>query len=202
MEHQYERGWQRYGFDNSEFTDEKPAHGAQTAIVGGLAFNRGVGKPHATFVTIPPDTPGQGIGLHTHRNLETGKDSEVWYIIIEGRGEMTFTNGDVVECGPGDLITTYPGTGHAFRAVGGPVKVISITPEMFTYDTESERTDEFPEAFSPVIRIMDFDEGSMCVRSAECAVCGEEWHRPESDPEAATLPPWAREHRHEEEVRK
>jgi len=201
MEHQYERGWQLYGFGNQEF-EEKPSHGSANTITGGLAFNRGVGRPHVTFSTIPANTPGQGIGMHIHRNLETGNDSEVWYIIIEGRGEMTFTNGDVVECGPGDMVVTYPGTGHSFRAIMDPVKVVSITPEMFTYDPEFERTDVYPDKFSPQIRIIDFDDGTMCVSKAICTVCGEEWNRPESDHEAATLPSWARAHQCCEEGKK
>jgi mannose-6-phosphate isomerase-like protein (cupin superfamily) len=194
MDHQYERGWQRYGFDNQQF-EAKAGHGSKTTISSVLAFNRGLGKPHVTFSLIPPNTTGLGLGLHVHRNLTTGKDAEVWFLIVEGHGEMTFTNGDVVNCGPGDLITSYPGTGHSFRAIEGSVKVIAIAPEMYTFPDDSETTN-FPEDFSPRIRILEFDDGSMCVRHAVCSVCGSEWHRPDYDQEAATLPIWARNHQH------
>ena len=48
MDHQYERGWQRYGFDNQQF-HEAAVHGALSPISVALAFNRGVGKPHISF---------------------------------------------------------------------------------------------------------------------------------------------------------
>ena len=196
MEHQYQRGWQRYNFDLLPL-EEHQAHGAANSICGALAFHRGLNKPHVTFSIIPPDTGGLGIGLHIHRNPVTGKDAEVWYIILEGHGIMTFTNGDEIACSAGDLIVTYPGTGHAFRAVDESVKVIAICPEMYT-PPEHEEELPFPERFTPQIQILDCDRGTMCVRHAVCTQCGAEWTRPIDDPEAATLPPWARAHRHEE----
>lgn len=195
MDHQYERGWQRYGFDNQVF-HEAEVHGASSPISVALAFNRGVGKPHISFMTIPADTPGEAIGMHMHRDVPTGRDIENWYIIIEGEGDMTFSNGDVVRCRQGDLIAFYPGTGHSFRALGGPVRAISVTPEMFTPNPELDlKTDEYPGGFSPRIRVGDVD-GEMCPLNAVCSVCGAEWVRPAGDLEAATLPVWAREHRH------
>ena len=197
IDHQYDKGWKRYGYDMLKF-EGSAAHGAVTEIFASLAFNRGVGKPFVNYAIIPPDNPGQGVGLHVHRNTETGQDSEVWYIIIEGKAEMAFTNGDIVECGPGDLVTTYPGTGHSFRAVGGPVKAIIVAPEMFTYDTEKTRFDPFPEEFDPAIKVLEYEKDSMSINSAVCSVCGEEWHKPPDDPAAETLLIWAREHRHKE----
>lgn len=195
MDHQYERGWQRYGFDNQSF-HEAAVHGATSPISVALAFNRGVGRPHISFMTIPPDTPGQAIGMHMHRDVPTGGDIENWYIIIDGVGDMTFSNGDVVRCQAGDLITFYPGTGHSFRAVGGPVRAISVTPEMFTPAPELElKTDDYPDEFNPQIRVGDVDS-DMCPLAAVCSVCGAEWHRPQDDQEAATLSVWARRHRH------
>jgi len=189
MDHQYERGWQRYGFDNQHFT-ERAIHGSSSPISLNLAFNRGLWKPHVTFATIPPDTPGQAIGMHVHRDVPSGRDVEEWYIIIDGSGEMTFSNGDVVSVGTGDLVAIYPGTGHSFRALGGPLRLISITPEMFTYGSP---IDEYPEEFSPRIRVLDVDETMNAVR-AVCSDCGAEWNRAEDDREAAGLPVWAREH--------
>lgn len=196
MDHEYERGWQRYGFDNQPFEDAA-IHGSSSTISVYLSLNLGVGKPHISFATIPPDTPGAAIGMHMHRDVPTGRDSEEWYIIIDGDAEMTFSNGDIVQCQQGDLVAIYPGTGHSFRAIGGPCRIISITPEMFTYPHEPPRLDEYPEEFHPRIQVLDVDS-EMCPLSAFCTVCGAEWRRPKEDREAATLPVWAREHRHEE----
>ncbi len=199
MDHQYERGWQRYGFDNQPFHDAA-IHGSSSPISVYLSFNRGVGKPHISFATIPSDTSGEAIGMHMHRDTPTGKDSEEWYIIIDGIGEMTFSNGDVVRGQQGDLIAIYPGTGHSFRAIEGPCRLISITPEMFTYAPEVDvKLDPYPDEFHPQIRVGDVDS-EMCPLSASCTVCGSEWHRPDDDQEAATLAVWAGQHRHEKEV--
>jgi len=198
MDHQYEHGWQRYGFDNQPF-EEAAIHGSSSSISVYLSINRGLGRPHISFATIPPDTPGEAIGMHMHRDEPSGKDSEEWYIIIDGVGEMTFSNGDVVRCQQGDLVAIYPGTGHSFRAIGGPCRLISITPEMFTYPHEPFRTDEYPEEFDPRIRIGDVDS-EMCPLDATCSVCGAKWRRPDEDKGAATLPVWAREHKHQEET--
>ncbi len=196
MDHQYERGWQRYGFDNQPFT-QAASHGSSSPIAVGVAFHRGVGKPHISFATIPADTPGQAIGMHMHRDVPTGTDIENWYIVIDGVGEMTFSNGDTVLCHQGDLVVFYPGTGHSFRAIGGPVRVIAITPEMWTEAPgRNVETDDYPEEFRPRIRVGDVDS-DMCPLNAICSVCGAEWRRPADDQEAATLPTWARDHRHE-----
>ena len=190
FDHQWERGWQRYGFDNQPFTD-RAIHGSDSPITLHLAFNRGVWQPHITFATIPPDTPGQAIGMHVHRDVPSGKDVEEWYIIIDGTGEMTFSNGDVVEAGPGDMLAIWPGTGHSFRAIGGPVRLVSITPQMFT--SKNSRIDEWPEEFTPRIRIVEVDD-AMNVLRAVCTDCGAEWVQGEDDRASADLPVWAREH--------
>lgn len=189
MDHQYQRGWQRYGFDNQPFV-ERAIHGAATPISIRLAFNRGTWKPHISFATIPPDTPGQAIGMHVHRDVPSGTDVEEWYIVIDGVGEMTFSNGDTVQAGQGDLIAIYPGTGHSFRAIDGPVRLISITPEMFTYPSP---VDVYPDDFSPRIEVTDVDETMNVVR-AVCSDCGASWERPDDDRESRGLAAWARDH--------
>ncbi len=138
--------------------------------------------------------------MHMHRDIPTGEDSEEWYIIIDGEAEMTISNGDVVQCKSGDMVAIYPRTGHSFRAVNGPCRIISITPEMFNYMGEPAKTDEFPEKFSPIIEVTEVDPSSMCALKAVCTVCGAEWERPEDDISASSLPVWAREHRHEKEA--
>ncbi|MDR1294466.1 MAG: cupin domain-containing protein [Bifidobacteriaceae bacterium] len=197
MHHQFDRGWQRYGFDNQEFRDAA-IHGASWPISLTLAFNRGLWQPHISFSTITPGSPGQAIGMHVHRDVPTGKDVEEWYIIIDGRGEMTFSNGDVVEGGPGDMIAIWPETGHSFRAIGDkPLRMISITPKMFSYpNPEGAHDDPWPDEFHPQIKVLDVDEQVVAV-NAVCATCGARWERPADDKEAASLPVWARQHRHD-----
>jgi len=190
FDHQWERGWQRYGFDNQEF-HERAIHGSDSPISAHLAFNRGLWEPHITFATIPADTPAEAIGMHVHRDVPSGTDVEEWYIIIDGIGEMTFSNGDVVRGGPGDMLAIWPGTAHSFRAVGGPVRLISITHQMFTYG--SSKYDEWPDEFNPRIRIVDVDD-AMNVLRAVCNDCGAEWVQGPDDRAAAGLPVWAREH--------
>jgi mannose-6-phosphate isomerase-like protein (cupin superfamily) len=195
IDHKYDRGWRRYGFDNMPF-EEAAIHGSEEKISVFLAFNRGLGKPHISFATIYP-TEQEAIGMHMHRDTLTGEDTEEWYIIIDGESEMTFSNGDVIHCHSGDMVNIHPGTGHSFRAVGGPCRIISITPEMFSFHPEFEKVDEYPEKFSPRIAVTGIDD-EVCATSATCTVCGAEWNRPEDDPSAASLPVWAREHRHGE----
>ena len=189
IDHEYARGWQRYGFDNQTLA-ERTVHGASTPIPMIIALSRGRWQPQVSFAVVPPDTDGQAIGMHVHRDDPTGEDVEEFYIFIEGRGEMTFSNGDVVEVGPGDLVTTYPGTGHSFRALGGPVKLIVVTPRMFLSTTPA---DDYPEEFAPRIRALEVDDVKVVVR-AVCTDCGAEWERPSDDLAATGLAVWAREH--------
>ena len=198
VDHDYSRGWRRYGFDNLPFITEA-IHGSDQEISVYLAFNRGYKKAHISFATVWP-TDIEAIGMHMHRDIPTGEDSEEWYIIIDGEAEMTFSNGDVTKCSAGDMIAIYPRTGHSFRAVNGPCRIISITPEMFHYMGEEVKTDDFPEEFSPVIEVTEVDPDNMCAMKAVCAVCGGEWQRPVDDPGAATLAVWARGHRHDDEA--
>jgi hypothetical protein len=129
--------------------------------------------------------------MHVHRDDPSGKDVEEWYIIIEGAGTMRFTNGDSVEVGPGDLIATYPGTGHSLEATGDkPVKLLAIAPEMFTTGLPP---DEWPETWEPRIRVLATTEDKNPT-SAECVDCGALWERPEDDFGSNTLPVWAVEH--------
>lgn len=188
MDHTYEAGWHRYGFDNMEFV-ERAIHGADVPITLKLAINRGLFKPHISFAVIEPTETEQTIGMHIHRDLPTNIDVEEWYIIIDGKAVMTFSNGDTVDVGKGDMIATYPGTGHSFRAVE-TVHLISITPQMFTSRSPAEAA---PEKFSPRIYVSDVNDSMNALR-AECTVCGAVWNRPDDDKGSNTLPVWARHH--------
>lgn len=191
-DHDYERGWHRYGFDNLDFR-QAAIHGSRIPIGVQEAFDRGPGQAHVSFGVIPPSADADSIGMHVHRDLPSATDVEEWYIIIDGTGEMTFSNGDTVEVGPGDLVATYPGTGHAFRATGDqPVRLVSITPVMYTSHRPGE---PLPAAFRPQIEVEEVDPRSMNPLRARCTVCDWVWERPANDTSAASLPEWAREHR-------
>jgi mannose-6-phosphate isomerase-like protein (cupin superfamily) len=190
MDHTYERGWHRYGFDNMEFT-ERAIHGATIPITLKLALNRGLFKPHISFATVEPTETEQTIGMHIHRDLPTNTDVEEWYIIIDGKAVMTFSNGDTVDLGAGDMIATYPGTGHSFRATE-TCRLISITPQMFT---SRSPVDEAPEQWNPRIYVSEVND-AMNALKAQCTVCSEEWTRPDDDLGSNTLPVWARQHQH------
>jgi mannose-6-phosphate isomerase-like protein (cupin superfamily) len=189
MDHGDKHGWNRYGFDNLAFTRRR-IHGSDDEIGVRLAFNRGVGGAHVSFGVIPPHTGAPGIGMHIHRDVPTDTDVEEWYIIIDGEGVMTFSNGDTVHAGPGDMLVVHPGTGHSFQTVGDvPVRLISITPTMYTSDSPVDE----PVEFKPRIQVTDVD-ASMNPNEARCADCDAVWERPPDDRGSNTLPVWAREH--------
>jgi mannose-6-phosphate isomerase-like protein (cupin superfamily) len=190
LDHGYDRGWRRYGFDNLPFV-ERAIHGSKVPIGVNRIFHRGRWKAHCSFGIIPPNTDEPAIGMHVHRDVPTHTDVEEWYIIIDGRGEMTFSNGDSVDVGAGDLVAVHPGTGHSFRAFGdSPVRLISITPVMYEVDSP---TDEYPQSFTPRVEVLTADE-TMNPTTARCTACGTNWNRPDDDRAANTLPEWAREH--------
>ena len=189
IDHRYERGWRRYGFDNVPFTD-RCIHGSDIPIAVRNIFNRGYGEAHISFGILSPSEDA-AIGMHIHRDVPTNTNVEEWYIIVDGEGEMTFSNGDVETVGSGDLVAIYPGTGHSFRATGSqPLRLISITPEMYT--TKNPVT-PFPDAFAPTIVVGEVDE-TMNPYDATCSRCGATWHRPAEDQAVASLPKWARTH--------
>lgn len=190
-EHGFERGWHRYGFDNLDFR-QAAIHGSRIPIGVQEAFDRGPGQAHVSFGVIPP-SEDDSIGMHIHRDVPSATDVEEWYIIIDGTGEMTFSNGDRVAVGPGDLVAVYPGTGHAFRATGeAPVRLVSITPVMYTSHRPGE---PLPAEFRPQIEVEEADPRSMNPLRARCTACDAAWERPADDPGAASLPEWARDHR-------
>jgi mannose-6-phosphate isomerase-like protein (cupin superfamily) len=190
LDHGYERGWRRYGFDNLPFAD-RAIHGSTVPIGVNRIFHRGRWKAHCSFGIIPPETDEPAIGMHVHRDVPTHTDVEEWYIIIDGTGEMTFSNGDSVEVSAGDMVAVHPGTGHSFRAFGdAPVRLISITPVMYDVDSPA---DEYPESFAPRVEVLTVDD-TMNPMTARCAACGTEWERPDDDRAANTLSVWARDH--------
>lgn len=191
MDPNYERGWQRYGFDNIEFADAH-VHGADVEIPTGVAFDRGPGELQMHFGIVPPGAGTESIAMHVHRDLATGADVDEWWIIIEGEGEMTFSNGDVVALGPGDVVGTYPGTGHSFRATGEiPVRLVAVLPKWFMNGAAAHPV---PAAFAPTIVVEQVDDSTWNPTVARCSRCGARWARPDDNPTASTLPIWAREH--------
>lgn len=190
LDHGYERGWRRYGFDNLPFV-ERAIHGSNVPIGVNRIFHRGRWKAHCSFGIIPPNTDEPAIGMHVHRDVPTQADVEEWYIIVDGHGEMTFSNGESVEVGTGDMVAIHPGTGHSFRAFGDePVRLISITPLMYDVDSPP---DDYPESFAPRIEV-DAVDATMNPTVARCSACGSAWERPADDPASNTLPVWARDH--------
>ena len=191
-EHGYDRGWYRYGFDHMEFL-KRSVHGGGAEIDVSLAFSRGIGKPHCAFAIAYPGAATPAVGMHVHHDDVTGEDVEEWYIILEGSGIMRFTNGDSVRFGPGDLLATYPGTGHSLEVTGDePVKFILIAPNLFRMGS-GRTVDEWPERFDPRIRVLTNDETKNAL-TAECRDCGARWERPADDRGANSLPTWATEH--------
>jgi mannose-6-phosphate isomerase-like protein (cupin superfamily) len=190
VEHSYNQGWKRYRFEEVPF-ETKQIHGSVVPIQVRNLFNRGTGQPHISMGVIPPSGAVEAIGMHVHRDLPAASDVEEWYIVIEGRGVMTFSNGDEAHVGPGDLIVIYPGTGHSFRALSEePVRLISITPVMYTAPI---RVTDYPSHFDPDIIVGEVNE-HMNPLTAECARCLRRWARPQDDQASATLPVWARDH--------
>ena len=183
MDHGHERGWHRYGFNNQDF-DEQAHPRIRCADRGAPGVLPGVGEPHVSFGVIPPNTDSPAIGMHIYRDVPTNTDVEEWYIIVDGEGEMTFSNGDVEKCGPGDLVAIYPGTGHSFRATGEkPLRLISITPLMYT--TKNPVT-PMPDAFAPTIVVGEVDD-TMNPFDATCSCCASE-----PGPDPPTTGPWPR----------
>lgn len=191
-DHGYGRGWVRYGFDT---LDLKPfnIHSGAADLDFTVAFNRGPMEPQLCFMIIPPGTPQPAVGLHIHRDGPSRDDLEEWYVIIEGTGVMRFTNGDSVAFRSGDVLGVYPGTGHSVVAAGdGPVRLLVITPKMWTLDDPMSPTTP-PETFAPRIRVLTTNEPLNPI-TAECSVCGARWEQPADDPASEGLPAWAAEH--------
>jgi mannose-6-phosphate isomerase-like protein (cupin superfamily) len=187
----HDRGWSRFGFDTMDFHPMR-VHGGKAEIDVALVYDRGPGKPFIAYCVIPPGASEPQLGMHVHRDEPTGQDVEEWYIVVDGTGIQRFTNGDSVEFGPGDLLATYPGTGHSLEVTGDrPVKLIAIMPEVFT--TGNPSPDEWPESWEPRIRVLTTNADKNPL-TAECADCGATWERPEDDPASHTLGAWATGH--------
>jgi mannose-6-phosphate isomerase-like protein (cupin superfamily) len=187
----YAHGWAKFSFDEPEFS-ERRVHGSTVSVRVRTLFNRGRGLPFASAGIIPPTSQEPGIGLHVHRDLERATDVEEWYIIVAGRGEMRFSNGDSVEVGPGDFVTTYAGTAHSLRATGDDqLQMISITPEMF-FDTRV--TEILPARPAPTVEVVAVDTGTMGPVRVRCTRCGMTWERAADSSDSNALADWARAH--------
>lgn len=187
----YEQGWTKFSFDETEFR-ERRAHGSAVPIRARALFNRGRGLPFVSAGIIPPTVAEPGIGLHVHRDLDRAADVEEWYIIVAGQGVMRFSNGDSVDVGAGDFITTYAGTGHSLQATGDDrILMISITPQMF-FDTQV--TEILPAQPAPVIDVTAVDTATMGPVSARCSRCGLTWARPADSADSNPLVDWAQAH--------
>jgi mannose-6-phosphate isomerase-like protein (cupin superfamily) len=159
----------------------------------GVPFNRGAGQPQTFLAIVPPGAGTHPIPMHVHRDLPTNTDLEEWWVIIDGQGEMTFSNGDTVTLTPGDVIATFPGTGHSFRVTGEtPVRLVAFLPKMFTTETEADRA---PTAtFAPTIIVEEVDKSALNPTVARCARCDGRWNRLDEGGPPPNLPNWAREH--------
>jgi mannose-6-phosphate isomerase-like protein (cupin superfamily) len=187
----YEHGWARFSFAEPEFS-ERRVHGSTVPIRVRALFNRGRGQPFVSAGIIPATSPEPGIGLHVHRDLDRAADVEEWYIIVAGRGVMRFSNGDSVDVGPGDFITTYPGTGHSLQATGEDhLRMISITPQMFF---DAPVTEILPARPAPAVAVVAVDSATMGPVRALCARCGLTWERPADRADSNVLADWARAH--------
>jgi mannose-6-phosphate isomerase-like protein (cupin superfamily) len=185
------QGWTKFSFDETQFR-ERRVHGSSVPIRVRALFNRGRGLPFVSAGIIPPTIAEPGIGLHVHRDLDRAADVEEWYIVLAGRGVMRFSNGDSVQVGAGDFITTYAGTGHSLQAVGDDqIRMISITPEMFM---DAQVTEVLPARPAPAIDVTAVDTATMGPLSARCSRCGLTWQRPAGSADSNPLADWAQAH--------
>ncbi|WP_235735632.1 cupin domain-containing protein [Nocardioides alcanivorans] len=191
MNQGYDRGWSRYSFGDASMGAVN-AHAADIAICARGVINRGPGRLQMSILELPADSSGDAIGLHMHRDVFSGREVEEFYIVISGRCRMSFTNGDEVDLGPGDVAVTYPGTGHAVRVVGrDPVRLVVMLPEGFrTARTALAADTDLPE-FSPQVTVLDVDPAQMTPLRARCAGCGALWSQESA---GIALPEWARIH--------
>ena len=195
MDQDYERGWRRYSFEAAAMRRVN-AHGSDVAIGAAAAFNRGPGALQMSLLELPPHADGDAIGLHIHRDFPTGRDVEEIYIVISGDCVMSFSNGDEVTLGSGDVVTTYPGTGHALRVVGErPVRVVVVVPHAFRSDRPLSAVDSFPEHFNPRIEVLTCHPTRMTPLEARCSECGQTWAADLHDEPSTGLREWVSRHR-------
>jgi mannose-6-phosphate isomerase-like protein (cupin superfamily) len=182
-------GWRKYSFNDG--MNRRAIHGSAVTIGVDRIFHRGPGEAHVSLGEIPPTTTEEAIGMHIHRDVAGDRDVEEWYIIVDGQGVMTFSDGTTSEVAQGDFVVIRPGIGHSFRAVGDrPVRLVSITPDMYP---SASTIDDDRTPVNPRIVIGEVDT-SMNPLDATCADCGAGWVRPDDDRPAATLATWARDH--------
>jgi mannose-6-phosphate isomerase-like protein (cupin superfamily) len=191
----YERGWRKYSYEEMPMRDVR-AHGADIPIRAATALNRGPGELQISLMELPPDGSGDAISLHIHRDLPTARDVEEIYIILDGHGTMTFTSGDKVDLSPGDVVTTYPGTGHALRVSGDAgMRIVAVLPHAFRTNAPTAPVDPFPEAFAPRIQVTSCHPRTVAPIDAMCSDCGSTWTAATEGEEGLDLPQWASTHR-------
>jgi mannose-6-phosphate isomerase-like protein (cupin superfamily) len=194
MDQGYGRGWRRYAFDEVPLSPAH-AHGSDVTIRVATAFNRGPGQLQTYLLELPPHSEGEAIALHIHRDVPTGKDVEELYILVDGDCMMTFSNGDEVPLRPGDVVTTYPGTGHAIRVVGDqPARVVAVVPHGYRTDRPAAAADPFPEVFNPRIQVVACHPTTMTPLEARCTRCGGSWALNGQGATLRALPEWASDH--------
>jgi quercetin dioxygenase-like cupin family protein len=87
--------------------------------VNDLVFDRSEARCSEAFVVVL--APGQSPPRHKH------DDTEQVFHVLEGRGTLTVGDdaaGHVVA--PGDVVLIPPGTWHAIRAEGGPMRYLAV----------------------------------------------------------------------------
>jgi mannose-6-phosphate isomerase-like protein (cupin superfamily) len=194
MDQGHELGWRQYSFEEMQMRDII-SHGGDIQVHAATPIKRGPGELHISLVELPPHAEGYAIGLHVHRDLPTGKDVEEIFAILEGHGIMTFTNGDTVALSPGDVVTTYPGTGHALRVTGDiRMRLVAVLPHDYRTAASSVPASRFPDRFSPRIQVTSCHSRTMAPLEALCNSCSATWKADSGDEGAINLPQWATAH--------
>ena len=99
--------------DKAEIVRQKP-QGGEGEIRGLHPFAPDKRPEGTAFKIIGEMTlsPGAAIGFHVHQD-----DKEI-YVIRQGRGRYTKSDGQAQEVGPGDVTLTRKGEGHGLANIG------------------------------------------------------------------------------------
>lgn len=92
---------------------ERP-RGGTGQIRSSIAFPMGKAPAGSAFQTVACQEllPGSSVGFHVHA------DNEELFVIISGQGSFTDFDGSRHPVGPGDILLTLRGQGHALANTG------------------------------------------------------------------------------------
>ncbi|MBH5329053.1 cupin domain-containing protein [Eikenella sp. S3360] len=122
-----DRSVQVYKFSELQRWDRDQAAGGQGQLLGRFAYTRHqTGEQDAIreigWMTLPP---GASVGLHKHAN------NEDVYLIVEGRGVFTDSNGKETPVSAGDITMARPGQSHALKNTGRrPMRFINFIGQL------------------------------------------------------------------------